>query len=161
MTVAELTAEAIDSMPAGREMDALVAEHVIGWKLEHFWPVSDMRSDRSKPCDRWQTPLGIEALDGPSFYSTAIVPAMAAADLFPEFRLRRVHWADMLRHMTDSGEQVAGTHGEAGNYANGWWAAATTDGELLSIAETASLAICRATLIAKLVEQMTTNVVIA
>lgn len=42
----------IDSMPAGREMDALVAEKVMGWRLDDdgFWTlIADPMCQASKP----------------------------------------------------------------------------------------------------------------
>lgn len=40
-------------MEPGRKLDALVAEKVMGWTLNRFWPVCDLRIDQSKQCEQW------------------------------------------------------------------------------------------------------------
>jgi len=136
VTVAELTADAIDAMPAGQTMDVLVAGRVLGWRFSDggIW---------------WPSDEGYYGSEPPRL-STDIREAWRAAELFPEFHLRRVHWADTPYLIDDRGNEVPGTHGEVGGYQNGWWAAATLVGEIPSFAETASLAICRTTLHAKI-----------
>lgn len=140
MTVAELTTDAIDAMPAGREMDALLYKKVFGHRVE--W-----RDDEVYEVPPNNLHFGTVLI---ADYSTNITAAMEAAELFPEFSLRRVHWADKMRGFTESGTPVSGTHGELDGYRNGWWAAATREGDLCSFAETAPLVICRTILINKI-----------
>lgn len=67
----------MDEQPVGPELDALVATKVMGWTCEKFWPVSDMRHDRRKPCETWRQPDGSAQMGGGVWaFSTDIERAM-------------------------------------------------------------------------------------
>lgn len=70
-----------EDLKPGRELDALVATKVMGWTLRRFWPVSDLRDDRSKPCESWTAPGGTYERQLPA-YSTDIAAAWEVVEKF-------------------------------------------------------------------------------
>jgi hypothetical protein len=118
---------------AGRDLDARVALEVMGWRREEFWPVSDVRSDQSKPCESWYDASGKPALyHRPPEYSTDIAAAWAVVE-----KLRAGGWLVSLCDCGPFGWRCAllSTSPEVGDTPS-------------ASGDTPALAICRAALAA-------------
>lgn len=127
--------DAIPNMPAGKEMDILVAEKVMGLSLQHLLPVYEEGSTDDGldgwsgfVCPRCRRPS--DMLDEPctKYYSTDIRAAWEVVEKFYSMRLDRYsngqEWRCYLVGARDG-----------------------KDADARGVADTASLAICRAALL--------------
>lgn len=80
----------------GRELDALIAEKVMGWTMKTFWPICDIRPDQSKPCETWKDADGSIKWDGPDRYSTKIRDAFGMAETL-KFGWRATRYISITR----------------------------------------------------------------
>jgi len=156
----KLTAAEIDAMPAGPEMDALVAERVMGWHMYHYdkdvpsacyWMLLDSEGDPAVfevPYNAMEKRTEAEAWAACPKFSTDIAAAWTVFEKLPGPE-RRLH---------DSGQGVEGRYVVKCN-AHSWGAgtdfAYYADDERTVIqiegeANTTPLAICRAALKATL-----------
>jgi hypothetical protein len=132
----KLTREQIENMPAGREMDALVAEHVMGWK----WYTSVASAGRLKA-------LGVKDQhfygDGWSLAGSAAEPYVDALRHVPRYSVDIFNAWEVVDH------QQGGLRFELRRRPDGgFWC---SFGERMSAeAESAPLAICRAALLSRL-----------
>lgn len=140
----------VDNMPAGREMDALVAEKVMGWTDIQWQTFPGENGEEVKAFARGVSPIGDLRVIVPN-YSTDITAAWEAAEKIP------------LKYTEG---YVSVTRTAAGNpqylydcvacnriYDSGGWA----EPERFSVvghADTAPLAICRAALKAMGIEEV-------
>ena len=140
MTIREpLTAEQIDTVPAGREMDALVAERVMGWKNLH-WVEGGKKDNASWPTG-WYG-------DGPEnevyLYKNYSTDIAAAWEVVKNLIERKYEWQmEMERY----GERVI-FECHICDTQHGGWSGESQWYERLSDAkgDSAPLAICRAAL---------------
>lgn len=134
-------------MEAGRELDALVTEKVMGWQwfkmdtqglavgIDHPWAnTRSLRPDKSNGV--WTL---VASLDLPMHFDNRCIPHystnIAAAWLVVE-NLNKREWRVEIAHTVNSGVDVVIAKWEEGHFG----------GEFAEWAETAPLAICRAAL---------------
>ena len=111
----------IDTMPAGREMDALVAEKVMGLRIDRCLSLSEPYV--------WESHHGPQKIPN---YSTSIAPAWGVREMVSALGL-----GEMLIYRRFDGTWVAYQATGCADYDFGDWSV---------IADTAPLAICRAAL---------------
>lgn len=111
-------------MKPGRELDALIAEKVMGLKRSDHWPVVDLREDRSRPLDRWDDDQG-NIVPLPA-YSTSIE---AAWEVVEKIASLKNCWRLRLE-----------------KHPQGWSVDFETEWKVELVAETAPHAICLAAL---------------
>lgn len=142
----------LDTMPAGRELDALVAERVMGYI---WWHNKHGRNDlMSKDSLKWGETVGLVRgrLDGGTFEDTSGVPAYST-DMGAAWPL-----LDRFGFIVGPHFQPGWTSDPSGMPRDGWfvfrsWESSVrstfdedSDGWALAIAETLPLALCRAAL---------------
>ena len=120
-----LTREAILAMPAGREMDALIAELVMGWRVEHE-PYQFLDGEAGTGYD---DPGDFQ----PSTDIAAAWEVVERLNLLDLYALKRSNEYDSQTAGYEVGEPSCGDGGR-------YW-------DRLAEAETAPLAICRAALL--------------
>lgn len=119
-----MTNEEIDQMAAGRELDRLIAEKVMGWKL-----VDPIKYPADKYCG---FPPG-QQFDYIPKYSTEIAAAWPLMERITKDK-RFYYGVEMITHLHSNGWLIV-VFGESKKYH-----------DIYVFAETAPLAICRATL---------------
>jgi hypothetical protein len=138
-----MTRDEVSNMPAGREMDALVAEYVMGVKVaRHVWtPTSkddfgvigtEYTHAVLLPENNWKESTVITTYDPIEWYSTDIVSSLSALDKFGVWRSKK---------------DLKGYWVAVWDTSNPNWQNSAADGESFGC-ETLPLAICRAMLLA-------------
>jgi len=126
--MADLTAEMIDAMEAGPEMDALVAERVMGWQLSEYRIVRPDGSSFDAPIrEMWDDPLYSRYSLPP--YSTDIAAAWQVVE-----HMRTIEFDIDLLLMPDSQDRCCLEH------------SARIESKVCAYAPDMPLAICRAAL---------------